>query len=603
MSGQKSSVPTAARPEMTGHVIVCGFAGIGMRIVDQLVSSGEKVTLVVRSVEPALDAAVERWQVPFHTAVVSVADALKEAGIATAIAVICVEERELWNLETALIAGEIRPDLRVIAQVSNATVSGAMNDATAPGLVLDPADLAAPSVVEACLGITVHNFDIGGHSFVAADLEVTTNATLRTLFGDLAPVAVVGKESEHGSDLIACPGRDLAVAAGDYATMIGTPKQFAALKIPLISGEEPQPRTSSGPHMFNRIAGASRGFVEDANPNFFRMVGVLGLLLVISTAVLRFGYQRPGMTGLDAVYFSTETIATVGYGDFNFADQPTWLRIWSILLMFAGVTTTAMIMAFLAELLITRRLSQSLGRRRARYMSGHVVVIGLGAFGIRVARELKARGRDVVIIERYADNRFISTARQLDIPIVIGDATVSETLVDARVDRAAAVAVLTSDDMVNIETGIAVKGILGPRWLDRPGTPGVPVVLRVFDRPLGVAVSNRFGFRYVRSTAELAAPWFIGAALGLDVLGTFSIRTQSFMIGLVHIAAGGGLDGVAMSQLSANTRVIAIRRAATGQLEYPPRRGTSFAAGDDAYVVGPYEELLLVLEHERGVSV
>ena len=32
------------------------------------------------------------------------------------------------------------------------------------------------------------------------------------------------------------------------------------------------------------------------------------------------------MTWVDALYFSTETIATVGYGDFNFSDQPTWLR-------------------------------------------------------------------------------------------------------------------------------------------------------------------------------------------------------------------------------------------------------------------------------------
>jgi len=54
-----------------------------------------------------------------------------------------------------------------------------------------------------------------------------------------------------------------------------------------------------------------------------------------------------------------------------------------------------------------------------------------------------------------------------------------------------------------------------------------------------------------------------------------------------------------MQDLSASTRVIALRRAATGEVEYPPRRGTAFAAGDDAYVVGPYEELLAVLEHQR----
>ena len=36
------------------------------------------------------------------------------------------------------------------------------------------------------------------------------------------------------------------------------------------------------------------------------------------------------MTLLDAVYFTVETIATVGYGDFSFAEQASWLRVYAI---------------------------------------------------------------------------------------------------------------------------------------------------------------------------------------------------------------------------------------------------------------------------------
>ena len=56
------------------------------------------------------------------------------------------------------------------------------------------------------------------------------------------------------------------------------------------------------------------------------------------------------MTALDALYFSVETVATVGYGDFTFVDQSPWLRWWAILLMLAGITTIALLMAFLADL-------------------------------------------------------------------------------------------------------------------------------------------------------------------------------------------------------------------------------------------------------------
>jgi hypothetical protein len=50
--------------------------------------------------------------------------------------------------------------------------------------------------------------------------------------------------------------------------------------------------------------------------------------------------------------------------------------------------------------------------------------------------------------------------------------------------------------------------------------------------------------------------------------------------------------------------VIALDRAAGGgRLEHQPRRGTRFAPGDRAYVVGPYEELLVVLRHQHDSDV
>ena len=95
--------------------------------------------------------------------------------------------------------------------------------------------------------------------------------------------------------------------------------------------------------------------------------------------------------------------------------------------MIAGITTTAMLMAFLADMLISRRLNHSIGRRRVRGMSGHVVVIGLGSFGIRVASALLAAGRQVVVVERDPDNRYLAEAQELALPVIFGDATLRPT--------------------------------------------------------------------------------------------------------------------------------------------------------------------------------
>jgi Trk K+ transport system NAD-binding subunit len=178
--------------------------------------------------------------------------------------------------------------------------------------------------------------------------------------------------------------------------------------------------------------------------------------------------------------------------------------------------------------------------------------------------------------------------------VVFGDATVPASLDAANLAHARAVAVLTSSDLANIETGLTVADLLGER------RDAVPVVLRVFDRDLAGTIEDSFGFHFARSTAALAAPWFVGAALGLDIRTTFYVDDRPMLIGRVTVAPSGGLVGRQMSELSARTRVLALRRTGSAGLEFPPRRDTRFAGGDQAYLVGPYEELLAVLRHDAA---
>ena len=342
---------------------------------------------------------------------------------------------------------------------------------------------------------------------------------------------------------------------------------------------------------------------DDINPMFYRALVAAVVLLIGSTVLLRFTYHSPQrrMSWIDAFYFTTETVATVGYGDFSFLNQHTWLRLWAIGLMFAGVTTTAILVAFIADVLLSRRFAQSAGRRKVRHLRDHVIVVGLGSFGVRVVSDLNAAGYDVAVIERSDDNRYLSVAAELDVPVIFGDATLRQTLEFARPDEARAVALLTQRDMVNIETGIVLREMFGPRVLPELNRPDVPIVLRVYDRTLGAAVAQRFGFEYVRSTVELATPWFIGAAMGLQVLGTFSVGQRSFMVGGMYVAPASELDGTRMFDMSTQTRVIAITRD-DEPVRLHPRRDTRLRAGDTAYLVGPYRELLDTLRKGQGVQ-
>jgi Trk K+ transport system NAD-binding subunit len=559
---------------MQGHTIVCGDDALAMRIVEELNNAGISVVKLTAAAE------------------------LAEAGIARANAIICVGDDDAINLEIALLARKANPHVRVVARLANSVLREAVAEGNGPGAILDVADLAAPSVVEACLARTTHAFDAAGIRFVVSGADAPRDATLREIYGDLAPVAVIhGENSASSGELVACPGRDLRVYAGDWTAMIGTADELAArgIKVPRPRSHERARRTP-----LRRVVDALRTVRDDINPMFYRALAVALALLIGSTVLLRFAYKFPGMTWVDALYFSTETIATVGYGDFNFLEQPTWLRLFGVVMMFAGVTTVAILVAFIADLLLSRRFAHSAGRRKVRHLRNHIVVVGLGSFGVRVVSDLRAAGYDVAVIERNENNRFLSTADQLDVPVIFGDATLHQTLESARIEEARAIAVLTQDDMVNIETGIVLREMLGPRVMPEVVRPHVPIVLRIYDRVLGTAVAQRFGFDFVRSTVELATPWFIGAAMGLEVISTFSVGQRSFMVGGVWVEPGSELDGLRMFEMSTQTRVIAITRE-DGTVKVHPRRDARLVAGDTAYLVGPYRELLDTLRKGRPV--
>jgi Trk K+ transport system NAD-binding subunit len=484
--------------------------------------------------------------------------------------------------------------VRLVAHLDNPAVARAVEEVTGAATVLDVAALFAPSVIEACLGRRAHDIAIGTTKFVTVETIAPGPGTLRELYGSLVPLGVAG-DAEQAP--IVCPGRDLVVDAGDRVTLLGSAEELAAARLTPPAGvSEVQ---QAGTRLVRRLRRLAGQLTSDADRSLRVALGAGVALLLVSTLVLHFTYHLAGrghhLSVVNAAYFTVETIATVGFGDFNFSGQATWLEVYGILLMVAGTTLVTAILALVTNALVTRRIAQSLGQADIPGMRDHVVMVGLGSVGMKVLDGLLARGREVVVVEREETNRYLNQVRARGVPLVLGDSTLAQTLDAVNLARAASVAIVTSDDMTNIETGLAVRDRLGDRWTE------VPVVLRVFERELGGRLERSFDFRHVWSTVAIAAPWFVGAALGMEVRSSFYVGSHPFLIARLPVARGGGLEGKAMSELSARIRVIAIdRHGPDGALEHPPRRDTRLAAGDDAYLAGPYEELLQVLRRERG---
>ena len=418
-----------------GHVIVCGMHEIGRRTVEQLHLAGARVVVVDDTVDESFGRLARGWGIPTLPRGGHLGEPLLDAGIAGAVAVVVTETSDLRTLETVLLVHDLRPELRVVAHLDNPAVANAVEEVTGAATVLDVGALFAPSVIEVCVGRRAHDIVLASTRFVTTEVTAPRPASLRDLFGSLAPLGVVKKTDDA---VIVCPGRDLHVEPGDRVTLIGTEAELEAANLAPRSGAAVELQYA-GARALARLAAFSARVAGETD-RALRIALLLGLgLLLGSTVVLHLAYRVPGHAGhlpvIDAIYFTVETVATVGFGDFTFSTQSRLVEAFGIGLIVAGTTLVTTLFALLTNALVSRRIAQSLGQARIPGMRGHTVMVGLGAVGMQVLDGLLRRGREVVVVERDETNTYVAEIRRRGVPLVLGDATRGTTLAAANLAR------------------------------------------------------------------------------------------------------------------------------------------------------------------------
>jgi hypothetical protein len=112
-------------------------------------------------------------------------------------------------------------------------------------------------------------------------------------------------------------------------------------------------------------------------------------------------------------------------------------------------------------------LREDIARLRARALSDHVIVCGLGRLGASLAKALRAEGYQVVALERDGQNGAIGECRQAGVIVLVGDATDMTLLRQASVRKARYLFAVTGDDGANAEIAIDARRLVQ----SRPGTP------------------------------------------------------------------------------------------------------------------------------------
>jgi Trk K+ transport system NAD-binding subunit len=196
---------------------------------------------------------------------------------------------------------------------------------------------------------------------------------------------------------------------------------------------------------------------------------------------------------VNALYFSTRSVATVA-GTPGAASGGAWFKILSALDTLAALALVAVFTAALVRRLSRPRLTTLFGPRAAP-ARGHVLLIGFGQVGFRLAQELHRRGVAVLGVERDADAPCVRLARAAGIPVAIGRGDDRETLERLGIRRCAAVAAVTSTDLVNVAVGLAASDLL----------PEVPLVLRLGDGEVAAETDSLLHLGRICDAHKIAA--------------------------------------------------------------------------------------------------
>ena len=213
------------------------------------------------------------------------------------------------------------------------------------------------------------------------------------------------------------------------------------------------------------------------------------------------------LSWIDAAYFTTSIVTTVGFGDINLQHAPAWVKLFGIVLMFAGIVLIAIIASLLTIFIVSGTADQMRNEFRVRRLRGHVVVCGLGHVGLAVARGLRARGVPAVVVDSDAPDDVHRDFR-VRCPVIVGDAKRPVVLARAGAHRARALIACTSNDALNLEIGLAAQSF------GREARAGQPLrlVLRCFDAELARRIHAVSTDYTLLSEARIAAPVFAQVA-------------------------------------------------------------------------------------------
>jgi voltage-gated potassium channel len=204
---------------------------------------------------------------------------------------------------------------------------------------------------------------------------------------------------------------------------------------------------------------ASKRFSLAVKYQRLRQELTIAILIFLSVLLIgTVGYQViEGWNWLDALYMTTITLGTIGYGETHPLDENG--RIFTIALIFMSIISIGFIVNRFTEAVVQGYFQEVIRLRQQKrlieILDRHYIVCGFGRTGRQVTAEFASEDIDFVVLDKEVEQ--IQQAEQLGYKAVLGDASLDETLQRVAIERAVCIVCTLPSDAENLYTVLSAK--------------------------------------------------------------------------------------------------------------------------------------------------
>jgi Trk K+ transport system NAD-binding subunit len=216
------------------HIVLVGLGNVGTRVLRQLVDLGVDVVAIDRLADARGAKVAEQLGVPFIVGDAAREETLRAASITTSRALVVVSSDDVTNLQSALNARAVRPDLRVVLRLFDDDFARRVQTAFNIDISRSVSRLVAPAFAAAMLERDVlATIPVDRHALLVAEVQVCAGAPLEGLPLSRAErplsVRVIGMSAAGSSRVDWTPDHGRVLTAGDRIKIVARRAGLRAL--------------------------------------------------------------------------------------------------------------------------------------------------------------------------------------------------------------------------------------------------------------------------------------------------------------------------------------------------------------------------------------